>query len=411
MVEMKKIVFTALTLLFALASCRHPEIQYVDFHNSSTFHPYSVKSADVAMPDGSLNPEVVLLDDGSEDTKIASTPLTSMARDLLGVINCNRLIHIAGTFEGHDVDGTPLVQSGKLLLPAEGPVKNIILVSHFTIGANSECPSEAFPLEGIVASKGYAVAIADYIGYGVTANRIHPYMHTESTARSVVDMGLAVLPFLEEIGRKPESDEIILMGYSQGGSTTMAVLDLIQDEYHDTFKVKQVYCGGGPYDLAATFDVSMELDQTGIPSAIPMIVQGINEGEHLGLEMKDFFQERLLNNYQEWINSKKYPVKEINKLIGSSALHEIMTPEGRDKNSPKTARLYKALLLNSTLYFIPHAPVYMLHSTVDQTVPFQNALSAKAWFKGCDIHYDFDDYGKHGTACLKFIMKVASMLP
>ena len=53
----------------------------------------------------------------------------------------------------------------------------------------------------------------------------------------------------------------------------------------------------------------------------------------------------------------------------------------------------------------------MLHSTVDQTVPFQNALSAEARFKGCDIHYDFDDYGKHGTACLKFIMKVASMLP
>ena len=71
-------------------------------------------------------------------------------------------------------------------------------------------------------------------------------MHTESTARSVVDMGLAVKPYLEHIGRKPESDEVILFGYSQGGSTTLAVMDMIQDEYYYDFPLQMVSAGAGP---------------------------------------------------------------------------------------------------------------------------------------------------------------------
>ena len=39
--------------------------------------------------------------------------------------------------------------------------------------------------------------------------------------RRTVDMALAVKPYLEHIGRKPESEEVILLGYSQGGSTIL----------------------------------------------------------------------------------------------------------------------------------------------------------------------------------------------
>ena len=139
-------------------------------------------------------------------------------------------------------------------------------------------------------------------------------MHVFSTASSVIDMALAVKPYLESIGRK-------------------------------------VFAGGGPYDLAATYDTAMEEDHTDIPCAIPMIVQGINEGEHLGLDLADFFQPKLLENYREWINSKQYTVGEIDKLIGARALSEIMPPTGRDRTSPKTARLC------STPYLISSPPI------------------------------------------------------
>lgn len=401
----------ALLLLLSLGACRHPDIEYLDFE---TFKVLSVNYSHVVQ-NGNLNPEVALMGDteldAEPDTKVASTQAATLVRDLLGSIHSRRLVHIAGQFKGHDIDGSPMAQSGKLILPESGPIKNIILVSHYTIGANYECPSQTFPFEGIFADKGYAVIIADYIGFGITADRIHPYMHTESTARSVVDMALAVKPYLQHIGRAPESEEVILFGYSQGGSTTMAVMDLIQDEYPTEFPLKQVYAGGGPYDLAATFDYSMETGITGIPCAIPMIVQGVNEGERLGLDMEAFFKDRLLENYKEWINSKKYTVKQINQQIASKDLRDIMTDAGRDRSHGETAVLYKALLKNSTLNFTPRAPIYLFHSRTDQTVPFVNAERAEAHFKGRDIRYDFGDYGKHSVGCIRFILTAYKDLP
>lgn len=403
---MKRLFLIGLTAL-ALGSCRHPEVEVVDF---DTFHVTKVSSGDI-LSGSSLNPEIRFMETGDgEDTKLASVAVIDIAKELLGNLQSNRLIHIAGTYEGHDLDGSSLTLSGKLLLPATGKIKNMIIVSHFTIGANYECPSESFPLEGILAGKGYAVVIADYIGFGVTRDRIHPYMHVESTARSVVDMAVAVKPYLEHIGRKPESDEVILLGYSQGGSTTLGVMDMIQNEFEHLLPIKEVYAGGGPYDLAATFDVSMLEDLTGIPCAIPMIVQGINEGDKLGLDISQFFKPVLLENYDDWINSKNYTVKQINIMMNARSVSDLMTDVGRDKKNPETARLYKALMLNSVLHFIPRHPIHFFHSTEDTTVPFVNGQKAEEFFKGHDISYDFGEYGKHSLGAVRFILSAYKQL-
>ena len=396
---MKKWILTGLAALLFFA-CRHPEVDLADF---DTFHVTSTKSSDVFIGNN-LNPEIVLMDSGEEDTKVAQTTAIDIVKEILGMVTCNRLTHIAGTYQGHDIDGTPITLSGKVLLPSSGKIKNMIIVSHFTIGASYECPSESFPLEGILASRGYAVVLADYIGYGITRDRIHPYMHVESTARSVVDMALAVKPFLKHIGREPESEKVILLGYSQGGSTTLGVMDMIQDEYSHILPIEKVYAGGGPYDLAATFDVSMLEDLTGIPCAIPMIVQGVNEGDQLGLNIEDFFKPVLMEHYQDWINSKKYTVKQINLMMNAKSVSDLMTDVGRDKKNPQTAKLYKALMVNSVLNFSPRAPIHFFHSRDDSTVPFVNGEKAEIYFKGKDITFDFGHYGKHGNGAVKFII-------
>ncbi len=391
--------FSVFALL--LWACQTPDVEVTDF---DTFHVTSVKSSEVIVGN-SLNPDVRLMEIGDDaDTKVAEVAAVDLVKEILGMINSNKLLHIAGTYQGHDIDGSPITLSGKLLVPASGKIKNMLIVSHFTIGANYECPSECFPLEGILASRGYAVVIADYIGYGVTRDRIHPYMHVESTARSVVDMALAVKPYLKQIGREPESEEVVLLGYSQGGSTTLAVMNMIQRSYSKDLPIKKVYAGGGPYDLAATFDISMMEDLTGIPCAIPMIVQGINEGEGLGLQLKDFFKPVLLEHYQEWINSKNYTVKSINLQMNANKVSDLMTDVGRDKTNAQTARLYKAMMHNSVLNFIPYSPVYLFHSMQDTTVPFVNGAKAEEYFKGKNVTYDFGNYGKHSAGAVKFVI-------
>ncbi len=413
---MKIYNYLLIALFVTLGACKQPPIEFADFDafvDFDDFMPVKVQETDVLMPDGSLNPEISIMENPAIDPdvpegmqRIASTTSAAMASDILGTLNCNKVKQIAGTYTGHDVDGSPLTLSGKVVVPSSGEVKNIIVVSHYTIGAAHEAPSECFPFEGTLAAKGYAVVIADYIGYGVTSHMIHPYLHARSTSRSVVDFVRAVRPYLEHIGKKPKHDELILMGYSQGGATTLAVMRMMENDFEGEFKIKKVYAGAGPYDLNATFDISMEQNKTGIPCAIPMIVQGISLGERLNLDMADFFQPALLASYEELINSKKYTVRDINRKINANKLSDIMTSEGRNKNSEQTARLYLALFHNSVLNFEPKAPLYMFHSKTDDTVPFINSLKAEERFKKLNVDFDFDDYGNHMQGFLKFLKAV-----
>jgi pimeloyl-ACP methyl ester carboxylesterase len=409
---MKTIKLYILLFVALLVGCQQGEVLYVDF---DTFHPTAIDEVPVFLEDGSMNPVIQMPESAPEDStqprqRIASTSINEVARNILGSIKSNDVVQIAGTYTGHDVNGEPLLLSGKLLLPKSGTVKRMILVCHYTIGANSEAPSETFPFEGILASKGYAVVVADYIGYGITRGMVHPYLHTESTAQSVVDMGLAVLPYLDYIGRAPEFKEIIVFGYSQGGAAALATMRMLEKEYRKQLPLSHVYAGAGPYDMAQTFDFSIKEDKTGIPCAAPMIVQGMNVGERLNLNMEKFFVPYMWKYCQDWINSKEHTVAEINHLIGTDKVSEILSEYARNKSNIETARLYKALGRNSVLDFKPEAPLFLLHSKDDQTVPFINSELAERSFKGCNVQYDFGHYGAHVQGFLRFLQTVSSQL-
>lgn len=402
---MRKFVFILISAML-LSACRQPEIErYVDF---DAFRPASEFTKPVFTPDGSLNPEIRMPEDlGSVSS---AKVYTSSARDILGAASSNFLTHVSGTYTGHDIDGTPITLSGKIIYPTRGPVKNIILISHYAVCAGYEAPSESFPAEGIFAAKGYALVIADYIGYGVTANRVHPFMHIESTARSVTDFALAAIPYLEQVGRKPESNEVILLGYSQGAAITMGVLDIIQKEYPDIFPVKKVYVGGGPYNLAATCDIAIEKDITEIPCAIPMVIQGMVVGERMGVDLKHFFKPLLLKNYGEWINSKKYAMDQIKEMMGPLPLHEFITEECKDKSNPATKKLFEAFERNSTLYVKPKAPMLVYHSRNDDMIPFENALDAQRAYQSDNVEFCFGNYGSHTAAGINFLLMVYGKL-
>lgn len=411
-----------LTLLCLLlfSACRQPEKEYVQLsEQAGLFSPLSVSDFQLLLDDGTPNPEIRMPERQTIDVdggavraprRIASVTTAELVSDLLGNIKGSKLTNIVGTYKGEDIDGSPLTLSGRLLIPKSGRIRNLIVVSHYTIGSNDEAPTEAFPIEGMLATRGYAMVFPDYIGYGVSSYHIHPYLHAESTAKSVIDCTLAAQQYLSLIDRKPDSDELILVGYSQGAAATLAVMNMMENKYDSEFRIKKVYVGAGPYDLTATYDKVVADDKTGIPCAIPMIMQGINYGERLNLDMKDFFRQPLLDNYDEWINTKKYTVYQINQKIAATRLSAILTDEGRNKNSLQTERLYKALRRNSVLNFTPRAPIFMLHSTNDDTVPFVNAQLAEQHFKGCNIDLDFGKFGDHVDGFVRFVKRLRNDL-
>ena len=343
--------------------------------------------------------------------RASSTNMKHIIQNLIDFSNAKKVIELSGVYESIDVDGNPITLSGKVLLPADGKIKRCILVSHFTIGSNLEAPSNTFPLEGVLVKLGYALIVPDYIGYGVTADKVHPYLVMELTARNVLDMYKAVDPFLKAAGCQPQYDDIYLMGYSQGGATTMAVQHLIE-HHEEKVKIRRVFAGGGPYDVKATYDRFVETDVASYPCAVPIMMQGMVVGNKLNLDMSELMAPHIYENLDEWVNSKRYTTKQINKLIGSRVTHELLTSKGMDRTSKEVSELYKAMTNNSILSYswIPKAPVYILHSIDDETVPYDNAVRAKTKWKGANIQYSLGYYGGHQLTCLRFIYAVQNLL-
>jgi len=415
---MKRLLFAF--CLVCLAACKHDYPEFIDLEKYSPTESKRgftvIRESNLDLSDRSLwgenwNSEVKV--------KASSTNLILSVSGILSSVLSNSVHQVVGTYLSTDLHGNPITVSGKIVYPTKRAIKNMMVVSHYTIGANSECPSEGFSFESLYAALGYAVVIADYIGFGVTVNEIHPYLQADVCAANVIDMALVARPFLEERGLKPQSDEIILLGYSQGGANTLHVQRLLETypKYMGQFKIKKNYAGSGPYDIARTYDFSVKKDVTGIPCAIPMIIQGMSIGMEKPLNMSYFFREPLLSNYEDWLNSKKYTVLQISTKIGSNKLSEILTKDATDKSKTETARFYKELINNSIpKTYLPDAPLYMFHSQDDQTVPFINSQLMENQFRdselygAAEVEYDFDHYGNHQQGAMKFILKVAKIL-
>lgn len=343
--------------------------------------------------------------------RASSTQMKQIIQNLIDFSNAKKVIELSGVYESTDVDGNPITLSGKVLLPADGKIKRCILVSHFTIGSNIEAPSNSFPLEGVLVKLGYALIVPDYIGYGVTVDKVHPYLVMELTARNVLDMYKAVVPFLKEAGCQPQYEDIYLMGYSQGGATTMAVQHLI--EHHDEdVKIRRVFAGGGPYDVKATYDRFVETNVASYPCAVPIMMQGMVVGNKLNLDMSELMAPHIYENLDEWVNSKRYTAKQLNELMGSRVTSDLLTAKGMDRTSKEVSELYKAMTNNSILSYswTPEAPVYIMHSIDDESVPYDNAARAKTKWKGANIQYNMGYYGSHQVTCLRFIFAVQNLL-
>ena len=125
----------------------------------------------------------------------------------------NRMVY-KFNYPSTSATGDPIVLSSLLCCwapttppEADAGIESVHLYSHYTITANSQCPTSATvttadfvllaslyegyeynekaPYRSIV--KRSIVIMPDFEGYGVTSDRVHPYLVQTVTARQVVD--------------------------------------------------------------------------------------------------------------------------------------------------------------------------------------------------------------------------------
>ncbi|MCR5157586.1 MAG: hypothetical protein K6D37_00510 [Prevotella sp.] len=174
-----------------------------------------------------------------------------------------------------DANGNKVVLSALMGVPTgmlfhfKAKPENLVIGCHETITSNYECPTNYNHGGSAQSGNGMLleycrydavrqpcclVILADYEGYGCTADRPHPYLYQELTARQVVDAvryGLA-LYHSKDYPEFEDGWKSVCIGYSQGGSVSLATHKFIEtnglaDELHFAGSV----CGDGPYDPVA----------------------------------------------------------------------------------------------------------------------------------------------------------------
>ncbi|MCR4665041.1 MAG: prolyl oligopeptidase family serine peptidase [Paludibacteraceae bacterium] len=342
-----------------------------------------------------------------------------LARGLTEGLNATTIHQVSGTYLSDDGEGNKIPLSGAVYYPKRGRIKGIIVSCHYTVCADYEVPSQTCFIDAWIATKGYVLIMPDYMGYGSSSEYVHPYFQGEMTGRHVTDMILAVRSFLADRKIQVESPEIILTGYSQGAHAVMHTLRMIEDketykEYTDAqIRIKKCMTGGGMYSVSDFYEKCCEENYVPIPCAVPMLVLGMNVGRKNAFDPEYFFTDLTLNNYEEWILSKRYSLDQINEMIGTGHLSTVLKNKAfsglSDESKAFNAELRRHDVPSD---FAPEAPLWIFHSRNDDVVDFSQAELLREHLEqsGVEAEYDFGDYGVHGLGYVRFLMKVYSKL-
>ena len=307
-------------------------------------------------------------------------------------------------YESTDASGAPVTLSERVIFPTgfgfEHRAKGLLLANHPTIFSNAECPTEKRDYLFGLASLDYVAVFPDLQGFGVSRERVHPYLCAELTARQSLDGLLAVLHFLgdREIALQ-EGRELMNIGYSQGGASALAFHKYLENNCEDDVKavlpLKASYCGGGPYDLALTMQEYAGQEDLSYPCVLPLILIGMKEGFpdlFAGLEPESFFPESVLKaSVLAWTRDKEHTADQITSRIraaaGTHKMEGMLSPALQDPESRESKALAAALAANDlTVGWKPVRPVYFCHVEKDEIVPYANLQKVMDGLSGGDIH-------------------------
>ncbi len=262
------------------------------------------------------------------------------------------------TYITQDGQAQPILASALVTLPQKplGALSPLLSYQHGTIKRDAEAPSNLLDVGGpeiILASLGYFVVAADYVGYGASKGAPHPYMLSGPSAAAVTDL-LTAAKYWRQTQQLLDNGQLFLAGYSEGGYVTMASHRALQAGTSTHRKdIVSVVPGDGPYNVGLTLDEELKL----VVQTYPL----------LGALLQPGFLKYLSDADRHNVRDKL-----LQELLGAEADVSFM-PNFID-NFMADDRA--AIQSQSDVYdWRPEAPVNLFHGRDDLTVSYKNATS------------------------------------
>jgi hypothetical protein len=219
------------------------------------------------------------------------------------------------------------------------------------------------------SSAGFVTVLPDYLGFGASKDVFHPYLHKESTVTPILDLFRAV----KEMSGKPElnlklNSDLYIMGYSQGGLSTLQLHSAIETSYSSEFNLKGVGCGAGPYNLPALTEIVVTASTFPQPYYIAYIMKGFKSAGAFTNPYSDIFNEPYASRIDGLFNGINSG-STINDQL-STSMSQLFTNEFRTtfKTNSKFQPLKDALTASSVPAWRIKTPLVLTHGQADTDV-------------------------------------------
>ncbi len=268
-----------------------------------------------------------------------------------------------------------VVASGLVCIPDGGGTYPLLSFQNTTTTINADAPSlnpggyTALMISGF-ASTGFVTLLPDYLGFGSSTEVFHPYLHKESTVTCLLDFFRAV----KEMGGKSDlqlklSSDLYLMGYSQGGLSSLQLDQAIESSYSGEFNLKSVGCGASLFNLTQIIGMAVSATTYTQPYYLVYLIKGFESAAAFSHPYTDIFNEPYASRIDQLFNG----------LNSSSAINSQLTTNmaqlftNEFQTTWNTAAKYKdirdALTASSVTAWRIKTPLVLTHGLADQNVP------------------------------------------
>lgn len=323
------------------------------------------------------------------------------------------------TYAKHDLDiysivynsldgDNPLEVSGLVFIPKEvNSDLDLIQYHHGTIIPGEEgTPStysggmnksvEMYFIGATMTSNAYVVSMPDYVGYGHTSDREHPYTVHHELAEVSVDMLRATKQLLETLSVN-FSNKVFLTGWSEGGGAGLATHKYLQQKYPNEFDLTASSLFAGPYDY---FEFVKDV-----------LTNRNVEDDELSIYSWSIYS---LNNYNNTLNRDASSIwtysvtDQIDALdIPSLKAAEIFQTSFMDGFANETDAEWIAAAKENTLLegWVPQGHLFFHSGTNDFIVPHYNSTNAHQHFESLNVNSTLYEYpgGDHYTPLYDYV--------
>lgn len=316
------------------------------------------------------------------------------------------------TYRTQNVSGGETQASGLVIVPAI-PGGSLFSLHRGTTFLKAEAPSN-FSISDVnsnagwayfappIASSGYVVVMPDLLGYGASNSLNHPFFITSSDGTVALDLLRATTEFLE-LREYVTSGKLFISGYSQGGTTTLALVRAIQAEASSEFNITAAAAGGGAYDLMDVSKTILSKDDLGFAPYFGLFVKSFIE---------NYFPERAYNT----IFKEPYATRIVQENLFSG---EVPSSTIADRLTNVTADLFREDFIeaflgdgevelkqrieeNNLTNFVVNNRIRIYHGVDDEIIPVETAQRAAAMLNeqgAVNLSFISVD-GSHGGAAL-----------